>query len=89
MGNVLENIPIVNVVNDIFSSNSSSASPPETIKMKPINQEPIIFRPKNGTYEYIPPPPKPGILDQIKNIDQDTLIYIAGGTIILIILLKQ
>ena len=88
MGNVIENIPIVNVINDIFSSDSSNQNRPvKQIEPYPTST-PIIFRPKPD-----PSAPRPTYTntgtDQSKKINQDTLVYIVGGVIIFIILLKK
>ena len=94
ISNFVDNIPIVWVVKKIIGSDSGSNS----ISVgQPLPDNPIIFLPKQG------PPPReipqvignlpvstvePGIIDQIKSIDQNTLIYLVGGSILLIILLR-
>ena len=90
----VDNIPIVWVVKKIIGSDSGSNS----ISIgQPLPDNPIIFLPKQG------PPPREipqvignppvntiesGIIDQIKSTDQNTLIYLVGGSILLIILLR-
>ena len=94
MSSFVDNIPIVWVVKKIIGSDSGSNS----ISVgQPLPDNPIIFIPKQG------PPPReipqvmgnppvsitePGIIDQIKSIDQNTLIYLVGGSVFLIILLR-
>ena len=81
----VDNIPIVWVVKKIIGSDSGSNS----ISVgQPLPDNPIIFIPKQG------PPPR-GIPQVIGNppvstgvIDQNTLIYLVGGSILLIILLR-
>ena len=88
----VDNTPIVWVVKKIIGSDSESNS----ISVgQSLPDNPIIFLPKQG------PPPReipqvignppvvePGTIDQIKSIDQNTLIYLVGGSILLIILLR-
>ena len=87
----VDNIPIVWVVKKIIGSDSGSNS----ISIgQPLPDNPIIFIPKQG------PPPREipqvignpsvstGIIDQIKSIDQNTLICIVGGSVLFIILLR-
>ena len=90
----VDNIPIVWVVKKIIGSDSGSNS----ISVgRPLPDNPIILIPKQG------PPPReipqvignplvsitePGIIDQIKSIDQNTLIYLVGGSILLVIHLR-
>jgi len=59
------------------------------------NAEPglLLLIPKQGPIREIPqvmgnPPVSTGVIDQIKGIDQNTLIYLVGGSILLIILLR-
>ena len=89
----MDNIPIVWVVKKIIGSDSGSNS----ISVgQPLPDNPIIFIPKQGpppTPREIPqvmgnPPASTGVIDQIKSIDQNTLIYLVGGGILLIILLR-
>jgi len=92
----VDNIPIVWVVKKIIGSDSGNSS----ISVgQPLPDNPIIFIPKQGPPpreipQVIgnPPVDEPGIIDQIKgslfSIDQNTLIYIVGGSILLIILLR-
>ena len=87
----VDNIPIVWVVKKIIGSDSGS-NVISVGQLLPDN--PIIFIPKQG------PPPRElpqfngssstntGIIDQIKSIDLNTLIYLVGGSILLIILLR-
>ena len=88
----MDNIPIVWVVKKIIGSDSGNSS----ISVgQPLPDNPITFIPKQG------PPPReisqvmgnppvsgPGVIDQIKSIDQNTLIYLVGGSVLLIILLR-
>ena len=89
MGNVpiISQIPIVSIFNDIFSSDSNNSSKP-IINIEPYpTSNPIIFSPKPD-----PNAPRQAIVantNQLKNYDQDTLIYVVGGVIIFIILLKK
>ena len=60
---------------------------------QPLPDNPIIFIPKQAPMREIPqvignPPVSIGVIDQIKSIDQNTLIYLVGGSILLIILLR-
>jgi len=92
----VDNIPIVWVVKKIIGSDSESNS----ISVgQPLPDNPIIFIPKQGPPpreipQVIGNPPvvEPGIIDQIKgslfSIDQNTLIYLVGGSVLLIILLR-
>ena len=90
----VDNIPIVWVVKKIIGSDSGSNS----ISVgQPLPDNPIILIPKQGPMREIPqvkgstfspPPVSTGVIDQIKSIDQNTLIYLVGGSILLIILLK-
>ena len=85
----VDNIPIVWVVKKIIVSDSGNSS----ISVgQSLPDNPIVFIPKQGPPpseipQVIgnPPVDEPGIFDQIKSIDQNTLIYIVGGTILLII----
>ena len=87
----VDNIPIVWVVKKL------SVLIPETVRYPLVSLFQIIleiFIPKQG------PPPREipqvmgnlpastGVIDQIKSIDQNTLIYLVGGSILLIILLR-
>ena len=90
----VDNIPIVWVVKKIIGSDSGSNS----ISVgQPLPDNPIIFLPKQGPLpreipQVIGNPPvstvEPGIIDHIKSIDQNTLIYLVGGSVLLIILLR-
>ena len=92
----VDNIPIVWVVKKIIGSDSGNSS----ISVgQPLPDNPIIFLPKQGPSPREipqvmgnPPVVEPGIIDQIKgslfSIDQNTLIYLVGGSILLIILLR-
>jgi len=91
MGNFIDNMPIVQITKSILGVNP----PPAPMTGIPLeNQNPIIFLPRpgvsRGNMDQEPPRnntntnPNP-----IKAIDQDTLIYIVGGAVILIILLKK
>ena len=63
---------------------------------QPLPDNPIILIPKQEPTREIPQvlgnPPvitaELGIIDQIKGIDQNTLIYLVGGSILLIVLLR-
>ena len=79
---------------DIVLPNSNSISVGQ-----PLPDNPIIFLPKQGPplreipqVMGNPPVSEPGIIEQIKeslfSIDQNTLIYLVGGSILLIILLR-
>ena len=87
----VDNIPIVWVVKKIIGSDSGSNS---ISVVQPLPDNPIIFLPKQGPPpREIPqvignPPVSTGAIEQIKSIDQNTLIYLVGGSILLIILLK-
>ena len=101
MGNTfstfVDNIPIVWVVKKIIGSDSGNN---HSISVgQPLPDNPIIFIPKQGPPpreipQVIgnPPVSEPGIFDQIQgslsSIDQNTLIYLVGGSILLIILLR-
>ena len=85
----IDNIPIVWVVKKIIGSDSGSNS----ISVgQPLPDNPIIFVPKQGSMREMPqvmgnpPVNEPGIFEQIKSIDQNTLIYL--GSVLLIILLR-
>ena len=88
----VDNIPIVWVVKKIIGSDSGNSS----ISVgQPLPDNPIIFIPKQGPppreIPHVirnPPMVEPGIIDQIKSIDQNTLIYLVGRSILLIILLR-
>ena len=73
----VDNIPIVWVVKKIIGSDSGSNP---SIPTTPLPSDPIIFRPREGPMREIPqvmgnpPVDEPGIIDQIKSIDQNTLI---------------
>ena len=81
----VDTIPIVWVVKKIIGSDSRSNS----ISVgQPLLDNPIIFLPKQGPLPREmpqvmgnPPVVEPGIIDQIKSIDQNTLIYLVGGSI--------
>ena len=77
MGNIpiISQIPIVSTITDIFSpsSHNPSSPSPQPIKFIPINQEPIIFRPRYEPYEYIPPSSEPSLVDDFKKISIKTL----------------
>ena len=94
MSSFVDNIPIVWVVKKIIGSDSGSNP---SIPTSVLPENPIIFRPKEGPMREIPqvmgnPLVSTGIIDQIKeslfSIDQNTLIYLGGGSILLIILLR-
>ena len=89
----VDNIPIVWVVKKIIGSDSGNSS----ISVgQPLPDNPIIFVPKQGPMREIPqvmgnPPVSmtdTNLIDQIKSIDQNTLIYLVGGSVLLIILLR-
>jgi len=92
----VDNIPIVWVVKKIIGSDSGNKS----ISVgQPLPDNPIIFVPKQGPPPREipqvmgnPPVSEPGIIDQIQgslsSIDQNTLIYLVGGSVLLIILLR-
>ena len=87
----VDNIPIVWVVKKIIGSDSGSNP---SIPTTSLPDNPIIFIPKQGpSPREIPqvmgnPPASTGVIDQIKSIDQNTLIDLVGGSILLIILLR-
>ena len=88
----VDNIPIVWVVKKIIGSDSGNN---QSISVgQPLPDNPIIFIPKQGPMREMPqamgnpPVSEPGILEQIKSIDQNTLIYLVGGSVLLIILIR-
>ena len=92
----VDNIPIVWVVKKIIGSDSGNN---HSISVgQPLPDNPIIYMPKQGPPpREIPqvngnPPVGAGIIDQIQgslsSIDQNTLIYLVGGSVLLIILLR-
>ena len=88
----VDNIPIVWVVKKIIGSDSGSNT---MTTGQPIQAEPIIFHPKEGPMRELPQVkgnPPASVVDQIQDslssIDQNTLIYLVGGSILLIILLR-
>ena len=90
MSSFVDNIPIVWVVKKIIGSDSGSNP---SIPTSALPENPIIFRPKEGPMREIPqvkgnPAASTGVIDQIKSIDQNTLIYLVGGGVLLIILLR-
>jgi len=93
MGTFVDNIPIVWVVKKNIDSDSGSYS---MSVGQPIPDNPIILIPKQGSMREIPQVMRnpfvsmvePGIIDQIKGIDHNALIYLVGGSILLIILLR-
>ena len=95
MSSFVDNIPIVWVVKKIIGSDSGSNP---SIPTSALPENPIIFRPKEGPMREIPqvkgnpPVVESGMIEQIKeglfSIDQNTLIYLVGGSILLIILLR-
>ena len=91
MGNVASQIPIVSIFNDIFSSGSSNNSRPvQQIEPYPTSN-PIVFSPKPDPFAVRPSPTNNtnNQSNDSKKINEDILIYIAGGIIITIILLKK
>ena len=93
----VDNIPIVWVVKKIIGSDSGNN---QSISVgQPLPDNPIIFLPKQGPPPREvpqvmgnPPVVEPGMIEQIKeslfSIDQNTLIYLVGGSVLLIILLR-
>ena len=89
----VDNIPIVWVVKKMIGSDSGNN---QSISVgQPLPENPIIFLPKQGPMRELPQAmgspastTTPGIIDQIKSIDQNTLIYLVGGSVLLIILLR-
>ena len=102
MGNFIDNIPIVSITKSIFGIGSGS-NPVIIPNQIPINAEPSILLPKPGqgiTKGSIVPKnnnsnnntnnnSNDNIFDSMLNLNQDTLIYIVGGTIIFFILIRD
>ena len=92
MGNVASQLPIVSIFNDIFSSGSSNNSRPvQQIEPYPTST-PIVFSPKPDPFAVRPPPTNDtnnDQLDLIKKLNENELVFLAGGIIIIIILLNK
>ena len=93
MGNTLEtffnNIPIVYIGKKIFSSGSSS--PKINNVGSPVLDNPIILLPKPGPMRGIPNTNPQGSNNNNNSsnpFNQDVLVYLVGGTIIFILLIR-
>lgn len=96
MGNFIDNMPIVKITKSIIGIGSGSNAPPTPVTGIPLeNSNPIIFRPRPGVNRGETNNSNSNSNNSnnntslIDSFDQDTLIYIIGGAVIFIILLKK
>ncbi len=88
-------MPIVKITKSIIGIGSGSNAPPTPVTGIPLeNSNPIIFRPRPGvnrgeTNNSNNSNNSNNNTSLIDSFDQDTLIYIIGGAVIFIILLKK